>query len=398
MSETPPGLDAPLPAKARARDPRGSHGMAAPAPPRVVATPSHFLKKLLSLPLYRVAPSTSRGTPSRSRPLSPTSLSPTPSPVATRRHALCVPVSRGGAREPPRRWPSRAGVPGRRGQGRAVPSLWHPARLGAAKDRAPGAGTPARPLPPAAAAEAPAPACSGRPGRTATRGAHGPRPHPARAHLGGAGPVAPIAPPRRLRISRAPARRPPGRPSVPAGAKEGGGDARRPRGPGAAGAASCRPQPSRKFVRPGPAAASAPARAPAPAPRRGRGPAQRGAGATPGVRRGERIPGAGPTWKHPTALDVFPGWCPFRDTLAGPPLPGPRREPRVAGVTGTLTCGKGPACPRLGPGHQEVAWLRTSFGSCTGEHRAPCTTSGSRSRESREISRAGVLLCKDGMG
>lgn len=204
MSETPPGLDAPLPAKARARDPRGSHGMAAPAPPRVVATPSHFLKKLLSLPLYRVAPSTSRGTPSRSRPLSPTSLSPTPSPVATRRHALCVPVSRGGAREPPRRWPSRAGVPGRRGQGRAVPSLWHPARLGAAKDRAPGAGTPARPLPPAAAAEAPAPACSGRPGRTATRGAHGPRPHPARAHLGGAGPVAPIAPPRRLRISRRP--------------------------------------------------------------------------------------------------------------------------------------------------------------------------------------------------
>lgn len=48
-------------------------------------------------------------------------------------------------------------------------------------------------------------------GRTATR----PRRAPLTAHLGGAGAVAPIAPPRRLRISRAPARRPPGRPLSP---------------------------------------------------------------------------------------------------------------------------------------------------------------------------------------
>lgn len=267
--------------------------------------------------------------------------------------ALCARFPRG-RRELPRRWPSRAGVPERRDLGRAIPRFPHPARRGAARDPARGPGTPARPLPPAAAAKAASPACSDRPGRTATRGAHGPRPPPARAHLGGAGPVAPIAPPRRLRISRAPARRPPGRPSVPAGAKEGGGDARRPRGPGAAGAASCRPQPSRKFVRPGPAAASAPARAPAPAPA-----PRRGAGAGAARSGGDAwCPARGAHPRRPPRREAphRPGrpfsraGAPSGDTLAGPPLSGPRREPRVTAVTGALTCGKGPSYPALALG------------------------------------------------
>lgn len=185
---------------------------------------------------------------------------------------------------------------------------------------------------------------------------------------------------------RPPAARPGAPPSLPGTGRVVG--APRPRGAGAARAASCRqhraarrPQPSRKFVRPGPAASSAPAGLRLHGGGGGGGPALRGAGATPAVRPRERTPGArpagmalGPQAPSASAGPLAQAGGPSEETLAEPPLLRPGRAWSVSRVTGALTGAEGPSCLR-DPGHREAAWPRTGLES-RGRRKPPGTTSG----------------------
>lgn len=363
----------------------------------------------------RVAPNTPVGTPSQSRPLSHTSsLSP---PVDT--HALLVRLPRESARAAAVVAKLGWGLRESEARGRAVPSRWHRARRGPAGSQL---GDPA----PWRGPSLPRPRPRRRPRPIlAARGARPPegRTAPARtqraAHLGGAGPVAPIPPPRRLRISWTPTRRPPGRLAVPAGRKRGSW--------GRAEATSSGPR-SRHLLPPAPAPPAARSRAgnlsgrvpPPPALALGLGlrgggggPALRGAGATPGVRRGECTPGARPAWGRGPAQQRWPealatprrpgrpftqAAAPSGETLARPPLHRPRRTWRVSRCDRHSYRQERPFLPSLDPGRQELVWLGTSFPSCSPDRGAhaghPVPLLVRRRRESHEISLACALSVK----
>ncbi|XP_044895923.1 nascent polypeptide-associated complex subunit alpha, muscle-specific form-like [Felis catus] len=381
-SGSPPALHAPLPAKARARDPRGGIRTAARAPPRVGATPSHFLTRLPSPRLHRVALHTPRGTPSRSRPLSPTSLSPTHGTVATRRHALRVRVSREGAREPPRWWPSWAGGRGgvRGAEAGVAPSPAAGTRRAAGplgtrlRDPAPGRGPSLpprrprrRPRPVPAAPVARSPEGRTAPARTPCARARSPR--------GG----------RSGRADRAAAAAPhlPGARPPPSGAPLG---PRRRQG-GSWGRAEAAGSGRRRRSLQPPAAEQEICRVPPPPPlalglglrlrlRLGLG-LRGGGGGRRSEERGRRLPsGAGsaprapapPGGAPPRSLDVrlprlarlpgerpWPGWGWGATARSRAPTDGDRCD-------GRSSARERPFLPRLGPGHLEVTWLGTRFG------------------------------------
>lgn len=282
------------------------------------------------------------------------------------------------------------GFRGADARGRAVPSRRHPVRPGPAVTRR---GDPAPRRGPSLPRRRPR--RRPRPG-PAARGA---RPPEGRA-------ASPPAPRARSpqgswpgRADSAPAATPhlPGAPLSPPGAKDGAGDARRPRGPGATHAASRRPQPRRKFVRPGPAASSAPAGLGLGG--GGGGAALRGAGATPGVRPRERTPGARPPraaappakgGPRPQASSRPEGPFtqagePSGDTLANLSLPGPRRAWRVSRCDRPSSKQERPFLPGLDPGTRKwLGWDRASGRAVVTGHPAPHLAG--RGRESRGTS------------
>lgn len=276
-------------------------------------------------------------------------------------------------------------------------------------------GTPARPLPPTARPRrCPRPAPAARDTRSPARTPHaltsgGPvRSRRSRRRRRRGGSASPGCPPAALR----------GAPPSPPGAREARGDARRPRGPGAACAAARRRAAgnlsgrSRRLLR----AARLGLRG------GGGGPAQRGAGATPGVRRGERTrrpPHLGPRPRPapprgreahggPAGQDSLPpgGGAGGRGAPSpGTPSPGaPGWAPTARAQASCRALRRDsrayeqerPFLPSLGPGHQEVAGPGTGSGSCSRSGGHPVLLLVRRCSESRDVSRAGagVFLCK----
>lgn len=231
---------APLAWKARGAGPPGSIPRH-PRPSGVGATPSHFLKRLLSRP-------GERGTPTPPR---------APPPGLARLHARPCPQPPADTRWPVRRaralpMPSWAGGPGPR-PGSRGPQLLAPGAPRAGRDRAPDPAPGTRHPAPGAAPPSrggglrASPARTGRPGRTARSAPPAARrPPPARSPRegrAGADPGAAATPHLGALV-----RRPPGAPLAPPGAKAGREDARRPGLRGAPRAASRRllpPAPAR---------------------------------------------------------------------------------------------------------------------------------------------------------